>query len=158
MASASTLWSHHPVAVFSGAKLVQRSAGSSFRRRLGTITAAANIEQQSNRAVVSSGDDRLEISRVINGMWQTSGGWGKIDRDDAVDAMMRYVDSGFDTFDMADHCKPPFDSVSCSHSSGYGAHSVSSIVQFTYTTQRLQNKKQNVVKAFHNWYRRFKRD
>ncbi|MCI27314.1 putative NAD(P)-linked oxidoreductase superfamily protein, partial [Trifolium medium] len=36
-------------------------------------------------------------------MWQTSGGWGRIDRDDAVEAMLRYADSGLSTFDMADH-------------------------------------------------------
>jgi hypothetical protein len=46
----------------------------------------------------------LEICRVLNGMWQTSGGWGRIDRDDAVEAMLRYTDSGLSTFDMADHC------------------------------------------------------
>jgi hypothetical protein len=37
-------------------------------------------------------------------MWQTSGGWGRIDRADAVDAMLAYADSGLSTFDMADHC------------------------------------------------------
>jgi len=41
---------------------------------------------------------------VLNGMWQTSGGWGRIDRDDAVEAMLRYADAGLSTFDMADHC------------------------------------------------------
>lgn len=53
---------------------------------------------------VKSGDDSLQICRVLNGMWQTSGGWGRIDRDDAVDAMLRYADAGLSTFDMADHC------------------------------------------------------
>lgn len=102
------------VAVLSGAKLVHRSAAS-FRsrvratgRRFATTVAAeagTAAEQRADRAVVSSGDDRLELCRVINGMWQTSGGWGRIDSDDAVDAMLRYVDAGFTTFDMADHCK-----------------------------------------------------
>lgn len=42
-------------------------------------------------------------------MWQTSGGWGRIDRDAAVDAMLAYADAGLSTFDMADHCIPfPF--------------------------------------------------
>ena len=41
---------------------------------------------------------------MLNGMWQTSGGWGRIDRDDAVEAMLRYADAGLTTFDMADHC------------------------------------------------------
>lgn len=113
MASACTL-SRHPVAILSGAKLGHRSAvrsrvgATTGRRRLATAAMAAEVgttEQRADRAVVSSGDDRLEICRVINGMWQTSGGWGRIERDDAVDAMLRYVDAGFNTFDMADHCK-----------------------------------------------------
>lgn len=58
-------------------------------------------------SVVKNGKDSLEICRVVNGMWQTSGGWGKIDRDNAVDAMLRYADAGLNTFDMADICKLP---------------------------------------------------
>lgn len=42
-------------------------------------------------------------------MWQTSGGWGKIEPQSAVDAMFRYVDAGFSTFDMADHYGPAED-------------------------------------------------
>ncbi|XP_020527262.1 flagellar radial spoke protein 5 isoform X2 [Amborella trichopoda] len=48
-------------------------------------------------------------SRVVNGMWQTSGGWGRINRDDAVDAMLQYADNGLSTFDMADHYGPAED-------------------------------------------------
>ncbi|XP_042499516.1 flagellar radial spoke protein 5-like isoform X2 [Macadamia integrifolia] len=58
---------------------------------------------------VSNGNDSLDICRVLNGMWQTSGGWGRIDRDDAVDAMLRYADAGLCTFDMADHYGPAED-------------------------------------------------
>ncbi|KAG0554186.1 hypothetical protein KC19_12G070500 [Ceratodon purpureus] len=116
-----TLSRHHvasSVAVLSGAKLVHRSAASlrsrvraTGRRLLTTVAAEADTaaEQRADRAVVSSGDDRLEICRVINGMWQTSGGWGRIDNEDAVDAMLRYVDAGFSTFDMADHYGPAED-------------------------------------------------
>ncbi|MBA0865242.1 hypothetical protein Goshw_010446 [Gossypium schwendimanii] len=42
-------------------------------------------------------------------MWQTSGGWGRIDRDNAVDAMLRYADAGLTTFDMADIYGPAED-------------------------------------------------
>uniref|UniRef100_A0A453H0A7 NADP-dependent oxidoreductase domain-containing protein n=1 Tax=Aegilops tauschii subsp. strangulata TaxID=200361 RepID=A0A453H0A7_AEGTS len=49
------------------------------------------------------------ICRVLNGMWQTSGGWGRIDRADAVDAMLAYADAGLSTFDMADHYGPAED-------------------------------------------------
>lgn len=53
---------------------------------------------------MKNGKDSLDICRVVNGMWQTSGGWGKIERDNAVDAMLKYADSGLTTFDMADIC------------------------------------------------------
>ncbi|KAK6163533.1 hypothetical protein DH2020_000397 [Rehmannia glutinosa] len=59
---------------------------------------------EKRKTVVKNGNDSLEICRVLNGMWQTSGGWGRIDRDDAVEAMLRYADAGLSTFDMADHC------------------------------------------------------
>ncbi|KAJ0083710.1 hypothetical protein Patl1_30457 [Pistacia atlantica] len=38
-------------------------------------------------------------------MWQTSGGWGRIDTDNAVDSMLHYANAGLTTFDMADICK-----------------------------------------------------
>lgn len=69
--------------------------------------AAAGVgvaEEQKRGTTVSNGKDSLEICRVLNGMWQTSGGWGRIDRDDAVQAMLDYADAGLTTFDMADHC------------------------------------------------------
>ncbi|KAG6544241.1 hypothetical protein Mapa_014344 [Marchantia paleacea] len=76
-----------------------RGKGSfSVRNEMGT-----NVYVDDKPAFLRSGNDQLEITRVINGMWQTSGGWGRIERDSAVDAMMRHVDAGFTTFDMADH-------------------------------------------------------
>ena len=63
------------------------------------------VSTEDNRQVVlKKGKDSIDISRVVNGMWQTSGGWGRIDRDGAVDAMLKYADAGFTTFDMADIC------------------------------------------------------
>ncbi|KAL9171413.1 hypothetical protein ABFS82_04G206900 [Erythranthe guttata] len=64
---------------------------------------------EKKKTVVKNGNDSLEICRVLNGMWQTSGGWGRIDRDDAVQAMLRYADAGLSTFDMADHYGPAED-------------------------------------------------
>ncbi|KAG6414771.1 hypothetical protein SASPL_122145 [Salvia splendens] len=64
---------------------------------------AVEVAEKRKTAVVKNGNDSLEICRVLNGMWQTSGGWGRIDRDAAVDAMLRYADAGLSTFDMADH-------------------------------------------------------
>lgn len=60
-------------------------------------------------ATVRNGSDSLEICRILNGMWQTSGGWGRIDRDDAVEAMLKHADAGLTTFDMADHYGPAED-------------------------------------------------
>lgn len=60
--------------------------------------------EESRCIVVKNGNDSLEICRVVNGMWQTSGGWGRIDRDNAVDDMIKYADAGLTTFDMADIC------------------------------------------------------
>ena len=57
-------------------------------------------------APVKNGDDELSISRVVNGMWQTSGSsWGRIDGPAAVEAMMQHADAGLTTFDMADICQ-----------------------------------------------------
>lgn len=60
--------------------------------------------EDNHRTLVKNGNSSIDICRVVNGMWQTSGGWGRIDREDAVDAMVRYADSGLNTFDLADIC------------------------------------------------------
>ncbi|KAK1409994.1 hypothetical protein QVD17_36526 [Tagetes erecta] len=79
--------------------------GNGARRsniRCDTVGVASENRQQL-LTTVKNGNDSLEICRVLNGMWQTSGGWGRIDRDDAVEAMLKYADAGLSTFDMADH-------------------------------------------------------
>jgi aryl-alcohol dehydrogenase-like predicted oxidoreductase len=48
----------------------------------------------------------LEICRVLNGMWQVSGTHGRIDPERAIEAMLRYHDAGFTTWDLADHYGP----------------------------------------------------
>lgn len=65
----------------------------------------AQATASERRTTVKSRDDSLVICRILNGMWQTSGGWGRIDRNAAVDAMLRYADAGLTTFDMADICE-----------------------------------------------------
>src|SRR5215472_18012768 len=47
--------------------------------------------------------------RVLNGMWQVSGGHGRIDPIAAVMAMFAYHDAGFTTWDLADHYGPAED-------------------------------------------------
>jgi aryl-alcohol dehydrogenase-like predicted oxidoreductase len=51
----------------------------------------------------------LSICRVLNGLWQVSGAHGHIDPARAVDAMFAYHDSGFTTWDLADHYGPAED-------------------------------------------------
>lgn len=50
--------------------------------------------------------DTLAISPIITGMWQIADmerNGAPVDREKAVEDMIRYVESGFTTFDMADH-------------------------------------------------------
>ncbi|KAF3624793.1 putative fatty acyl-CoA reductase 1-like [Capsicum annuum] len=72
-------------------------------------TPSAAEVKENRRELLKSGEDELEICRVLNGMWQTSGGWGRIDRNNAVQAMIDYADAGLSTFDMADHYGPAED-------------------------------------------------
>jgi aryl-alcohol dehydrogenase-like predicted oxidoreductase len=51
----------------------------------------------------------LSICRLLNGMWQVSGGHGRIDPARAVAAMLAYHDAGFTTWDLADHYGPAED-------------------------------------------------
>src|SRR6266550_565613 len=51
----------------------------------------------------------LTICRILNGMWQVSGGHGAIDPSRAVDEMFAYHDAGFTTWDLADHYGPAED-------------------------------------------------
>src|SRR6476620_10470952 len=53
----------------------------------------------------------LSICPLLNGMWQVSGGHGQIDPEAAVQAMFAYHDSGFTTWDLADHYGPAEDLV-----------------------------------------------
>ena len=51
----------------------------------------------------------LEVCRILNGMWQVAGGHGYIDREKAVEDMIRYHDSGFTSWDLADIYGPAED-------------------------------------------------
>src|ERR1700681_1410344 len=57
----------------------------------------------------------LTICRVLNGMWQVSGGHGRIDPARAVDAMFAYHDAGFTTWDLADHYGPAEELIGAFH-------------------------------------------
>ncbi|MBO1060952.1 MAG: aldo/keto reductase [Aphanizomenon flos-aquae CP01] len=51
----------------------------------------------------------LKICRLLNGMWQVSGGHGRINPKTAIESMFQYVDYGFTTWDLADHYGPAED-------------------------------------------------
>jgi aryl-alcohol dehydrogenase-like predicted oxidoreductase len=51
----------------------------------------------------------LRICRLLNGMWQVSGGHGRIEPEAAITEMMAYHDAGFTTWDLADHYGPAED-------------------------------------------------
>ncbi len=51
----------------------------------------------------------LTICRIINGMWQVAGGHGHINPELAVKDMMRYHDTGFTSWDLADIYGPAED-------------------------------------------------
>ena len=42
------------------------------------------------------------MTRILNGMWQVSGGHGQINHNSAINQMLEYAENGFNTWDMAD--------------------------------------------------------
>ena len=51
----------------------------------------------------------MTICRVLNGLWQVSGGHGAINPQKAISQMLGYHDAGFTTWDLADHYGPAED-------------------------------------------------
>ena len=51
----------------------------------------------------------IKMCRIINGMWQVSGGHGVINSRSAVYSMFAYHEAGFTTWDLADHYGPAED-------------------------------------------------
>jgi aryl-alcohol dehydrogenase-like predicted oxidoreductase len=51
----------------------------------------------------------LTINRLVNGMWQVAGGHGYIDHVAAIEDMLRYHESGFTSWDLADIYGPAED-------------------------------------------------
>jgi aryl-alcohol dehydrogenase-like predicted oxidoreductase len=76
----------------------------------------------------------LGICRILNGMWQVSGAHGPIDPRAAVENMFEYLDSGFTTWDLADHYGPAEDFIGRFRSelaASRGAGSLSGVQAFT---------------------------
>jgi aryl-alcohol dehydrogenase-like predicted oxidoreductase len=85
-----------------------------------------------NSRRILAGD--LAICRVLNGMWQVSGGHGRIEPKRAVTAMAVYQDAGFTTWDLADHYGPAEDLVGAFRremASARGADALAGIEAFT---------------------------
>jgi aryl-alcohol dehydrogenase-like predicted oxidoreductase len=51
----------------------------------------------------------LRIRRLLNGLWQVSGGHGRINPVATIPEMFRYHDAGFTTWDLANHYGPAED-------------------------------------------------
>ncbi|MGE0259276.1 MAG: aldo/keto reductase [Alphaproteobacteria bacterium] len=84
-----------------------------------------------SRALLASD---LSICRVLNGMWQVSGAHGAIDPTPAVEAMFAYHDTGFTTWDLADHYGPAEDFIGAfrrQFAVRYGAGRLGEIQAFT---------------------------
>ena len=76
----------------------------------------------------------LNICRVLNGMWQVSGGHGAIDPSAAIASMLEHQRAGFTTWDLADHYGPAEDFIGQFRqrmASSQGVDSLSSIQAFT---------------------------
>ena len=58
------------------------------------------IMLQSEKTIQLTPD--LQISRILNGMWQVAGGHGQIDQEFAISEMFQYHDAGLTAWDMAD--------------------------------------------------------
>lgn len=74
------------------------------------------------------------MCRVLNGMWQVSGGHGRIDRDKALQSMAAHVDAGFTTWDLADHYGPAEDLVGefrRRHAASHGEDALGALQFFT---------------------------
>ncbi|KAF8396439.1 hypothetical protein HHK36_018058 [Tetracentron sinense] len=100
---------HHPFNNFTLKSVQTKTKSGSESRKLRFKPFRCVQTGENRRIVVKNGNDSVDICRLVNGMWQTSGGWGRIDRDNAVDAMLRYADAGLTTFDMADIYGPAED-------------------------------------------------
>ena len=76
----------------------------------------------------------MSICRILNGMWQVSGAHGNINPEAAVQSMFTYLDSGFTTWDLADHYGPAEDFVGEFRrqlASSRGVEALSSVQAFT---------------------------
>ncbi|HLP87172.1 MAG TPA: aldo/keto reductase [Nostocaceae cyanobacterium] len=90
----------------------------------------------------------LKICRILNGMWQVSGGHGRINPQAAIQSMFQYVDAGFTTWDLADHYGPAEDLIGEFRRqliANRGEESVNSIQAFTKWVPRPGKMTKSIV-------------
>jgi aryl-alcohol dehydrogenase-like predicted oxidoreductase len=76
----------------------------------------------------------LSMCRILNGLWQVSGGHGYIEPARALTEMIAYHNAGFTTWDLADHYGPAEDFIGAFRgalAASHGAEQVSEIQAFT---------------------------
>lgn len=92
----------------------------------------------------------LSMCRIVNGMWQVSGGHGRIDPERALDAMATHVADGFTTWDLADHYGPAEDFVGefrRRYAAAHGATALQDVQCFTKWVPRPGPMPASVVQA-----------
>jgi aryl-alcohol dehydrogenase-like predicted oxidoreductase len=90
----------------------------------------------------------LSICRVMNGLWQVSGAHGHIDPARAIPEMFTYHESGFTTWDVADHYGPAEDFIGAfrkQFAGRFGADRLNEIQVFTKWVPRPGRMTRRVV-------------
>jgi aryl-alcohol dehydrogenase-like predicted oxidoreductase len=90
----------------------------------------------------------LSICRVMNGLWQVSGAHGHVDPARAIPEMFTYHESGFTTWDVADHYGPAEDFIGAfrkQFAGRFGADRLNEIQAFTKWVPRPGRMTRRVV-------------
>jgi hypothetical protein len=76
----------------------------SFCLTIEQIMADAKVAEQADTIEIGfEAENKIRIKRVLNGLWQISGGHGKIVPQKAFDSMLGYVARGYTSFDGGKH-------------------------------------------------------
>jgi aryl-alcohol dehydrogenase-like predicted oxidoreductase len=92
----------------------------------------------------------MTICRLLNGLWQVSGGHGAINPQTAIPEMLAYHDAGFVTWDLADHYGPAEDFIGQFRKllmNEHGAEALQQMSAFTKWVPRPERMTRQVVEA-----------
>lgn len=104
------------------------------------------MEQPPNRNYALASD--MHICRLLNGMWQVSSAYGRIDPEAALQDMLVYHDAGYTTWDLADHYGPAEDFIGAFRQKllqTRGNEALSSMLAFTKWVPRPGPMSRHVV-------------